>query len=283
MHKEDALQKIIAWGKSIECIDALLLTGSLAGNGKTDELSDLDIAVFGNDFIFIENDNWLTAIDDTWVCIHDQFVFEDFTIPTRLTIFNEGLKVDFSFHPAELLRRLAAETTLPDAYRNGYKILLDKSGLTENLIIPDFKAYKLSKPTDKAFHNNENEFWFECYHIAKYLKRGDVWTAKVRDKDAKSFLLEMLQWHHLSKIDITFYPKLYGREMQSWLDEMLLNKVYDCFSNLEKANSWAALDNMINLYKKIAKEVAIKFMFTYNEKLDVNMSSFIKKLMSRKL
>lgn len=282
MHKEDALQKIIAWVKSLDCINALLLTGSLAGKGKTDEFSDLDIAVFGTDFSFIQNDNWLTAIDDVWVCIHDQFVFEGFIIPTRLTIF-EGLKVDFSFHPVDLLRRLAAETTLPDAYRNGYKILLDKTGLTDNFIIPDFKAYKLSKPTDKAFHNNENEFWFECYHIAKHLSRNDLWTAKVRDKDSKVFLLEMLQWHHLSKVDITFYPKLYGREMQSWLDEMLSNKVYDCFSNLEKANSWAALENMINLYRKIAKGVAENFMFAYNEKLDTNMSSFIKKLMNRKL
>ncbi|MEO7802004.1 MAG: aminoglycoside 6-adenylyltransferase, partial [Ginsengibacter sp.] len=188
--------------------------------------------------------------------------------------------VDFSFHPAELLYKLAAEATLPDAYKNGYKILLDKTGLAAKFPIPDFSAYQLSAPDKKSFQNNENEFWFECYHIAKYLKRNDLWSAKVRDKDAKAFLLEMLQWHHLNKQHTAFHPKLYGREMQSWLDETLWNMLCNCFSNFDEASSWRALDHMINLYRRIAKEVADTFMFTYDENLDAHMSSFIKTLMN---
>jgi aminoglycoside 6-adenylyltransferase len=283
MNKEVALQKIVLWGKSVKSIDALLLTGSLAGQGKTDELSDLDIAVFGTDFTFIKNNEWLIAIDDTWVCIHDQFVFEGYKIPTRLTIFNQGLKVDFSFHPSELLNKLATEAALPDAYRNGYKILLDKTGLAVKFSLPDFNAYQLSPPDKNSFQNNENEFWFECYHVAKYLKRNDLWTAKVRDKNAKAFLLEMLQWHHLSKSETIFNPKLYGREMQSWLSKKLWNTLYDCFPNFDKADSCKSLRNMINLYRKVAKEVANNFIFAYNEKLDVNMSSFINALMNSNL
>ncbi len=278
MNEENALQKVITWGKVNDCVDALMVTGSLAGNGKTDVLSDIDIAVFGNDFTFIQNDDWLSDIGNTWVCIHDQFYFEEYIIPTRLAIFNNGLKIDFSFHPTGILKDLANRKKLPDAYKNGYRVLLDKTGLTNNLEQPDYKAFFLLKPDMKTFQDNENEFWFECYHVAKYLQRNDLWTAKVRDSDAKKFVLKMLEWHHIARHATDFNPKLYGREMQNWLDRSLWNKLYDCYSGFDKESSWRALNNTIELYRSVAKETAAHFFFEYNDKLDNNMSSFIVKL-----
>src|SRR5690348_12034532 len=95
------LEKIISWANSIENIRAMILSGSLTSKGKQDILSDYDIAVYGNDFAFIENDDWLNSIQEYCVCIHDRFDFLGYEIPTRLTIFDGYFKVDFSFHPFE--------------------------------------------------------------------------------------------------------------------------------------------------------------------------------------
>lgn len=278
MNKDEALQKVINWGENNNCIKALILTGSLAGKGKVDELSDLDIAVFGTDFTFIQNDDWLSHIDNVWVCIHDQFSFEDHIIPTRLTIFNEGLKIDFSFHPVELLGKLAERKDLPESYKNGYKILLDKTGVANKLAQPGYNAYLLLRPDLKSFQNNENEFWFECYHVARYLKRGDLWTAKVRDKDVKKNLLEMLQWHHVARHNNNFNPRPYGREMHNWLEESLWGRLYGCYSGFDKESSRVALNNTISLYREVTKQVAVHFHFEYNEMLDTHLSSFTEHL-----
>ncbi len=64
MISDGKLEKIINWAKSIQNIRALLLTGSRASKGPVDELSDYDLAVFGNDFDFINDDEWLNQIED---------------------------------------------------------------------------------------------------------------------------------------------------------------------------------------------------------------------------
>src|SRR3954463_9666521 len=163
------LEKIINWANSTESIRAIILSGSLTSKGKKDILSDYDIAFYGNDFTFIGNDEWLNNIQEYWVCIHDQFKFLGYDIPTRLTIFDEYFKVDFSFHPMEELQKMIDDKKIPDDYNIGYEVLLDKDGVLKYLIKPQYKGFVLTKPDEKAFQENVKEFWFECYHVAKYL------------------------------------------------------------------------------------------------------------------
>src|SRR4030095_9430461 len=135
------LEKIIEWANSKDEIKALILSGSLAGKGKTDKLSDYDVAVFGSDFFFIWGNNWLNEIQNYCVCIHDQFEFLSHDIPTRLTIFDAYFKVDFSFYPIMLLHALATIKTLPDDYNIGYQILLDKDETLTKMPKPSFKGF----------------------------------------------------------------------------------------------------------------------------------------------
>jgi aminoglycoside 6-adenylyltransferase len=280
MNRSDALQRIVRWGNNQANVDVLLLTGSLAGDSKTDHLSDIDLAVFGSEFNFIKDNSWLTDIGDCWVCVHDSFVFEGSHIPTRLTIFDGGLKVDFSFHPIQLLINMSGKV-LPDTYRNGYKVLLDKKGITNYLHYPDHKAFYILKPGAEMFNENQKQFWFECYHIAKYLERNDVWTAKVRDAAAKSFLLRMLEWRHAVHCNGDFRPKPDGREMQSWLEHPLWNLLFDCHGGFDAKSSWNALEHTMACYRLIAKETAALLFFDYNLTLDENISYFIKELQEK--
>ncbi len=275
------LEKIINWANSKDEIRALILSGSLTAKGKKDELSDYDIAVFGTDFYFINNDNWLNEIQNYWVCIHDKFQFLDYEIPTRLTIFDTYFKVDFSFHPLALLHEIVKNKTLPDDYNIGYQILLDKDRLLNEIRKPSFKGFIVEKPNEKAFQENVNEFWFECYHVAKYLYRNDLWTAKSRDWATKELLRQMLEWQEASKREWNFSPKNCGKEMQTWLNEYDWQNLQYCFGKFDKQDSWQALLNTITLYKKAATEIADNLKYEYNQKLEANISQFIEELKNR--
>jgi len=275
------LEQIINWANSKEEIRALILSGSLAGKGRTDELSDYDIAAFGSDLDFIQDDNWLHEIQNYWVCIHDQFQFLNHDIPTRLTIFDGYFKVDFSFYPIVLLHSLATVETLPDDYNIGYQILLDKDGILTKMPGPSFKGFIVQKPDEGIFMQNVNEFWFECYHVAKHLFRNDLWTAKLRDIATKELLRQMLEWQASSERDWKFSPKNYGKEMKSWLNENSWKALHGCFGKFDQRDSWLALNNTIELFRKAATGTANHLKYEYNEGLDRSVSQFVRELEAR--
>jgi aminoglycoside 6-adenylyltransferase len=275
------LEKIIRWGQNTEDVRGMILSGSLASKSNTDELSDYDIAVFGNNFSFIKNDDWLKKIDEYWVCIHDEFQMLGFNIPTRLTIFNDYLKVDFSFHPMEELDAMIRHKKIPDDYNIGYKILLDKDDLANKLPQPTFSGFVVAKPDEKIFQNNIKEFWFESYHVAKYLFRNDLWIANLRDAAAKKWLLQMLEWNTAAKRNEPFSPKDHGKQINSWLDQNIMRELENCFGKLNQEDGWNALNNTIHLYRKVALETASILQLEYDESLDNRMHTFIEALRSR--
>jgi aminoglycoside 6-adenylyltransferase len=274
------LEKIINWANSISNIRAMILSGSLTSKGKQDILSDYDIAIYGNEFDFIENDDWLNNIQEFWVCIHDQFEFLGYEIPTRLTIFDRYFKVDFSFHPMEELQRMIDDKKIPDDYNIGYEVLLDKDKLLKDLPQPTYRGFVLPKPDEKKFAENIKEFWFECYHVAKHLYRNDLWVAKTRDHATKKFLLQMLEWNEACKRNWNFSLKDHGKQMSDWLDKNYWNELHNCFGRFDKEESWNALLNTIQFYQAVAKETAKFLKYEYDEKLDGRMSQFIKDLKS---
>ena len=274
------LEKIINWANSISNIRVMILSGSLTGKGKQDILSDYDIAVYGSDFNFIDSDDWLNNIQDYWVCIHDQFEFLGYEIPTRLTIFDGYFKVDFSFHPMEELQRMIDDKKIPDDYNIGYEVLLDKDKLLKDLPKPTYRGFVLRKPDEKKFAENIKEFWFECYHVAKHSYRNDLWVAKTRDHATKKFLLQMLEWNEACKRNWNFSPKDHGKQISDWLDKKYWNELHNCFGRFDKEESWNALINTIQLYQAVAKETAKFLKYEYDEKLDGRMSQFIKDLKS---
>jgi aminoglycoside 6-adenylyltransferase len=274
------LQKIINWANSNENIRALILSGSLTSQSKQDMLSDFDIAVYGNDLGFIEDDDWLNSIQQYWVCIHDRFEFLDYEIPTRLTIFDGFFKVDFSFHPMEELKKMIDDKKIPEDYNIGYEILLDKDGILKDLPKPMYKGFVLTKPNEKTFNENVKEFWFECYHVAKYLYRNDLWVTKTRDQLTKKFLLQMLKWNEACKRNWSFSPKDDGKQMSDWLDKKYWNELQNCFGRFAKEDEWTALINTIQLYQTVAKETARFLQYKYDERLEEKMFQFVKELKS---
>jgi aminoglycoside 6-adenylyltransferase len=147
---EEILSAIIKWGDSEEEIRAMVLTGSRAGQGPIDELSDYDIALFARDSrTYLVDGRWMSSIGDVWICVHDEGKYGNEVYPTRLVIFRDGIKVDFSFLPVGALEEIAAQGRLPESYDLGYQVLIDKTGLCDRLSPPSFRAYRGGRPRNK--------------------------------------------------------------------------------------------------------------------------------------
>ena len=277
-YRTKPLEHFLAWAEKNETIRGVILTGSRAGkSASTDRLSDYDIAVFGNDFDFIKNDRWLGEVQEFWVCIHDQFELLGVEVPTRLVLFNDELKIDFSFLPLETLDKIIVAGELPDGFNIGYTILVDKDNLLIQLKPPAYRGFTLKKPGEADFKKNVNEFWFEVFHVAKYLLRNDLWAAKSRDLSTKDWLLQMLQWNQGSKREWDFSPKPQGKEMKGWVDAKTWERLYSCFGSFDSANSWTALEATIQLYREVAIETGKSLHYIYNQNLDSRISKFIEK------
>jgi aminoglycoside 6-adenylyltransferase len=279
---KEMVSRIVGWGAAEEGVRAMILTGSRAGKEPTDELSDYDIALFVTDSEpYTSADSWISSLDDVWVYVPATAMYKDEEYATRLIIFRDGVKVDFSFLSVKALRDIVAASPLPADYDLGYRVLLDKDGVTSGMIAPQFAAYRGGRPAESEYMDCIREFWFEAYHVIKYLKRGDLWLAKFRDWATKEHLIRMIQWHEKGKHNWEYRTHPLGKEMKSWADPDTWRTLHRCFGHFDGEDSRDAMLETCRLFGRIARETAELLSCTYPEYIERNIVSFAERLLCR--
>ena len=259
VNNSQILNKIISWAEQEDEIRSLILIGSLAGKGSKDELSDYDISVFTtNPEKYAQDDSWFHNLGNVWVWEPCELFQIGKKYPTRLVIFEDGLQVDFALYDLDLLKNLVERDELPVDYSLGYNVLLDKDGLTKDLKPATFTCPKLPKPTKHEFELAIRVFFFESFKQAKALVRNDLWHAKIRDWDTKERLLKMIEWNEKAKHGFDYNTGCAGKRMQSWVSSETWSALDKCFAHFDADDSWKALIATIELFSKLAKEMAGK-------------------------
>lgn len=276
----DFLNKITNWAKEDENIRSLLVEGSVA-QGSADELSDVDVSIFARDIESLINDNsWISKIANVWVYSPDKYNFNNSAIHTRLVIYEGGVKVDYSLWNVNLIEQLINSNN-SKKFTTGYKVILDKDGLLKNLPQPSSKFRVSQKPSEEEFIFTIKEFWFESYHVAKYLKREDLWMVKSRDWAIKELLLTIMEWQTLAKNNWNTDVKWMGKNIKQWLEPEIYNRLNNIFGHFDLEDSWKSLLTNIDLFRDLSKEVAKLLNYSYPEDVDKNLTSFINKLHER--
>lgn len=273
---DDILKKITKWSEKEDSIRALILLRSRARLSESDTLSDYDIAVFcTNTAFYTENEDWLKEVGKVWVCIKESLSFNESTFPSRLVIFEGGVKIDFSFFPLDILKTLTQKEILPEEYQRGYLVFLDKDHLACNLKKPLFKKPQVLKPSEDVFLRVIEEFWFEAYHVAIYLKREDLFSVKFRSNAMQSFLLKMIEWEYQAQNGWQYLPFPIGKQMASWTNKNTWKAMHSVFAHFDTKDSWDALFHTLKLFRSLSKELSKDLGFLYPESLDNHISSFI--------
>lgn len=268
------LEKITEWAKQNHNVIALIITGSQARKGA-DEFSDYDIEIIAkNPEEFAKTNDWFSKFGEVVVFLSFD---EGQEYPTRLIIYEDGTKVDFTLADESRLNKM--KDKLDDLYETGYKVLLDKTGVAKELPQPTKKTTR-KLPSKDEYLKTVGEFWFEAFHIPKYLLREDLWVVKYRDWTMKEMLLRMLEWHALSRnrnADVWHI----GSKMKDWLEPELWQELGEVFAHFDKQDSWNGLLAEIDLFRKVSKEVAGKLSFEYPEKTDKTISRYIQSYKNR--
>jgi aminoglycoside 6-adenylyltransferase len=261
------ISKLVGFAEADDAIRAVILEGSLAAGRFIDDLSDYDVNIFTrNARPYLNDDLWMGQFGNVLIYQKEEFDFYDQIITTRLVIFADGLRIDFSFWPLGYLTEMADGSKPYEPYRNGFQVLVDKDGLAASLPAPDKLGFHVHLPEKDLFLQTVYDFWFEAYSIAKALVRGDLWYAKRMDASyVKDHLYQMVLWEHQRRLSWSHDPVLHlgGKRFEKWASPQLLEAISTCFSAYNEDETWASLFAMLGLFNRIAQKLAGELKFKY--------------------
>jgi aminoglycoside 6-adenylyltransferase len=147
-----------------------------------------------------------------------------------------------------------------------------------NFPTPNYKAYETTRPSENDFQLAISEFWFEVYHVAKYLSRKDLWAAKSRDWATKSWLLSMMKWHAVALAGFPIQIKNEGRDMEKWLAPNLYKELNNCFTGFALEDQWLGLLSTTTLFSTLSGKVGERFHFKFDDNVGKKISAYISQL-----
>ncbi|WP_076545417.1 aminoglycoside 6-adenylyltransferase [Halanaerobium kushneri] len=279
--EKEVLSQFQKWARNNELIRAAVLTSSrVKSDSETDFLSDYDIELYVSDLSsFKKNDEWLKefgSIMVRWPFKPRSTGFKNASWLTRLVLFNDGVRIDF-----QITDQLEIEE---DVYDSGYKVLLDKDGITEGLLEPSYSEYIINKPEQLEYETLVNEFWWDAYYVPKYLWREQLPFAKyMLDYSLRySFLHKVIEWHIGLKNDWSVETGIFGKRFKEYLDDELWAEWKKTYAGADLEENWEAFFKMIDFFRRLAKNIAKKLGYTYPEEVDKRVSNFCREIREKK-
>lgn len=275
-------RRLIAWAEQRDFVRAMLITSTRADPAAAvDAYSDYDIVLVVADVRAMHiNRNWLADFGPVMVSYWDPvFLNPTFGLEQtgNVTYYMSGLHIDFSLWPIELMRRIAAAPTLPDDLDVGYRVLLDKDGLTDGLRPPTHTAYIPKPPTESAFQQMIEDFLSDAPYVAKCLLRDELLPAKwCLDYDMKHvFLRPMLEWHMECDHGWQVPLGVLGKGLKRRLRPDLWRELESTYASGDIESQWPALFRTLALFRRAGVDVANCLGFTYPSDKDAAMLALV--------
>jgi aminoglycoside 6-adenylyltransferase len=281
----ELLDKVVALAQCDDDVRAVILEGSFAVKSQVDDLSDYDVNIFvSNAEKYLEDDAWMSKVGEVLVYQKEQFLFYEDTIPTRLVLFCDRERVDFSFWRLGILAEMVRGEKVYESYRNGYMILLDKDGLAARLPPEDGRGFTVSQPDRSEFLMNIYDFWFDAYCTARCLARGDLWFARqIEDCGLRDYVFQMALWEHQLGRGWQSDPRLHtgGKRFEQWASTEVLQALPGCFAGFYLEETWNSLYHIIELYHRMAQRMCRQLEIPYPERVKSGVLDYIQYLQNR--
>ena len=281
----DVIRQLIEWGEQKESVSAMLLTSTRAiPNAPVDVFSDYDVVLIVRDIHpFFTDRAWVADFGQVlvayWDTLHPapSYGHEKFS---NVIQYADGLKIDFTLWPVELLTQIVADPVLPDELDAGYRVLLDKDSLTAGLKAPTYKSYIPTPPSEETFVRLVEEFFSDAPYVAKCLWRDELLPVKwCLDYDMKHvYLLPMLEWR--MELDHAWSQKtgVLGKGLKKRLPPALWAQLEDTYAGAGIEENWRALLRTLALFRQVASEVAAQLGYTYPLALDQGVTDYVQKM-----
>jgi aminoglycoside 6-adenylyltransferase len=272
--------KLVAWAERNDLVRAVLLTSTRAeASPLADVLSDYDVELYVADMDpFRDWEAWLPELG-TVLLGNTPEERERRGMPeyVRGVFFDDMTKVDFVVAPTAVLGLIRGEPRLPPRLDVGYRVLLDKDGLTGGLPAPTHTAFIPARPTAREYRQLVEEFWFTATYVAKYLWRGETFGARgILDAEIRLHTLQpLLTWAIEVEHGWSVNTGFFGRWIRRYLKPELWAEVERAFGGSDDEGHWRALFQTIAVFRQCAESVAASLGYAYPHDLDERMTSYL--------
>ena len=283
--RDEKLKSIIDWSENNQDIRAVLLTSSLVNPlAPVDEFSDLDIElVFENNTNYISDNSWLPDFGNPIAMIEEDESYFDNKHAMKMVLYDDSVKVDFKLYSKTKFLEEVKQKELPEDWDIGYKILIDKDGITQEMQKPTYRVSIIKKPSEKRFRQILNDFWWDTTYVVKCLKRDEIFYTKFMSETniRTEYLIPLIEWYIASQHDWNISTNKYGRLFKKYLTAEMWIKIEQTFSGSKIDDNWDALFAMIDLVSKIGTELSQKLNYEYPEKLEMDIREYLSALKTK--
>ena len=266
---------VLDWANSNPDLQLALVVGSRARRQPPpDQWSDLDLILFFEDPApWTGEMAWLGAFGEI------ELVYQQATQAGDvewLVLFTSGLKADFMVarFPPQVNNPAGRQEYLlhgpfADVLPFGLRLLVDKRGEFADLPQKIGRAGAAGLPDEGQYITCLHRFWMNCTRVAKFLRRGDLWRAKMLcDCTMKQAILTLLEWLALADGAHTIQVWYEGRNLPDWADAQALQALPAAFGRYESADLWRALEASMQLFQRLAQACSDRLGFPYPKDLE---------------
>jgi aminoglycoside 6-adenylyltransferase len=273
-------QRFAEWALTRPSIAAVIVVGSRArSEHPADEWSDLDLVAFATDVTpYLQDSAWLNTFGSLLAAISNSFGRHD---REWIALYADGSKLDvawLSIDPAATptLPALLDAFPYPNVLQRGVRVLIDKTGSPHALRRPKIDTPPL--PDRAEFTVLIDRVRLDAVKAAKFIRRQDLWRAKqVCDCEMKQHLLTMLQWHAAAQQEQRdlWYD---GRFLSEWADPQTVAELPATFAAYDAADLQRALFATLDLFRRLARDVARRLGYAYPADTDQFVDNYIRAL-----
>jgi aminoglycoside 6-adenylyltransferase len=274
--EQEIITLILNIAKNDERIRAVLLNGSRANpNVKKDRLQDFDIVYIVTEIkTFLNDHDWINIFGERLILqMPKEMVIgekSDDSSFQYLMLFKDGNRIDLTLFPFDKIESEFNKDSLTI-------LLLDKDNIFGELSPPTDKNYLIKPPTEKEFIDCCNEFWWVSTYVAKGLWRSEIIYAKqVLEVNVRAMFLKIIEWYIGTKTGFTVSFGKDGRNMRDLISTDLYEKILSTYPDSNTENTWNSLFRMTELFHDLAKKIANRMNFNYNENEAYNVTGYLK-------
>ena len=257
--EQEMMDLILRTAREDERIRAVMMNGSRANpNAPKDFFQDYDIVYFVDDIRpFKEDKTWIGRFGEMMILqLPDDMTPDKRISYAYLTQLADGNRIDLSFYPIDRLSEREGDSQTV--------ILLDKDGIFKPFPPASDRDYLPKPPTEKAFADCCNEFWWVSPYVAKGLWRDELTYARYMMEEAvREQLMKMLTWYVGVKTGFSRSPGKEGKYLKRFLEPELWAMLERTYADASYEHTWDALLVMGELFRKAAVAVAAHFGYEY--------------------
>ena len=265
---EDAvLGKLLAWCGAEAGIRAVILTSSRATpDRRADLLSDYDVILAVQDpAAFAGEDGWVSQYGPPAARWGDESELLGLPTSFRGVVYADGVKIDYTIWPEEMLERVSAADALPEGLDVGYRVLLDKDGRTSaGSRRPTARTFPPRRPRPRTAPRSRSS-------------GGAPRTSRRRSGAGRSCSPSScstrtygtgrseasLEWRIELDHDWSLRPGAYGRGLERLLPPELAAELAATYVGAGVEENWDALFATAALFRRVATEVGAALGHAY--------------------